>query len=133
MKKLLLLLGLFVLPGIVWAHQFSTQTGIDDQTLTTTGVTGTGAGTSVAVSGVHPDAYAVSVIRTAGSTDVVEVDLECSQDNSAWAQMNTITTVAGGSNGAGNANRACNFIRYNVVTVGSGNTLTIIISAFHAG
>lgn len=132
MKKILFVLLVLCLP-ILSGHHFSSQTGIDEILQTTTGVAANGAGTGIAVDSTHPDAFSIEVIRTAGATDTVEVDLECSQDNSAWAQMNTVTSVAGGSNSVGNTNRACKYIRYNVVTVGAGNTHTITIAAFHAG
>lgn len=94
---------------------------------TTASVTGTGTGTTVDMTTTPMNNYTLAVIRTAGATDAVEIDLECSGDNSNFFEIATVTSVAGGSGFATQPDTPCLYMQYNVVDEGSGNTLTIQI------
>lgn len=93
---------------------------------TTAGITATGAGTAVNARAHPTNNYTMMVERTAGATPGVEVDLEVSVDGTDFVQIATITdlTVALVIVGSSTLYPA-NFFRYNVVTVGAGNTLQV--------
>jgi hypothetical protein len=100
-------------------------------TQTTAGVTGAGAGTAVDMSKNPMNHFTLMVDRTAGTTDVVEIDLEGSVDGVDFRQIGSLTVtslaqepvlIAGG-------NTPMSYMRYNVVTVGAGNTLQVHILA----
>lgn len=70
--------------------------------------------------------YTLVVDRTVGATDVVEINLECSINNTAFIIIATITSLTVEPaliNPAGDI--PCNRYRVDVVTVGAGNTLAI--------
>jgi hypothetical protein len=98
---------------------------------TTTGITGDGAGTALNMSTTPMSKFSLVVDRTAGSTDTVEIDLELSYDNGIWFKSGaTVTTLATDPNvGFSGAVEPSLYVRYRVVTVGSGNTLTVQIIA----
>lgn len=104
-------------------------------TQTTTGVAANGAGTSVDMTTTPMSKYTISVLRTAGATDTVNIGMQCSLDNANFqnpVNMPTVLSIAGGftilsdtsANGV-----PCLYMRYNVGTVGAGNTLTIRLLA----
>ncbi len=100
---------------------------------TVTGIAANGAGTSINMSDVPMSKYTMIIDRTAGTTDVVAINLECSYDNVIWPgttqSIINVTTLAvePTRNSAGDV--PCNYIRYNVVTIGTGNTVTIQLIA----
>lgn len=98
-------------------------------TQSTTGITTNAAGTTVTMTTTPMNKYTMIINRTAGATDVVEIDLECSIDNVAVVQIATITSLVGEPVLASVGNTPCNLMRYNVVTVGAGNTLAIDLLA----
>jgi hypothetical protein len=95
----------------------------------TAGVNANGAGTAVDMTVTPMNNYTLGVTRTAGATDVVEIDLECSGNGTNYFQIATVTSVAGGFGFANQPDTPCRFMRYNVVTVGAGNTHTIQLIA----
>lgn len=110
--------------GTTWdriRHSFNqSTTGIDADA---------SAGTAIDMTETPMSDYVMVIDRTAGSQDVVEVDLECSLDNSIFAQMGTVTDLSTEPTFTNVNDIPCNYIRYNVVTVGSGNTLTVQLLA----
>lgn len=98
-------------------------------TQSTTGITGNGAGTTVTMTTTPMSKYTMIIDRTAGSTNVVEVDLQCSVNNTAFVQINTVTDLTNEPVLVATGDIPCNYLRYNVVTVGSGNTLAIDLLA----
>ncbi len=91
--------------------------------------TDAGGGTSVDMSLSPMNDYVMVIDRTAGATDVVEIDLECSIDNSIFSQIETITSLATEPAFINKPDVPCNYMRYNVVTVGAGNTITVQLLA----
>lgn len=73
--------------------------------------------------------FAIALVRTAGATDTVDVDLEGSLDGVNWFSLANVTSVAGGASITFVVDKPVRFARYNVTTVGSGNTLTVQILA----
>jgi hypothetical protein len=79
--------------------------------------------------------FTLVIDRTVGATDAVEIDLECSIDGTIWPantmEIVSIVTLAVEPARAGSTTSTipCNYMRYNVVTVGAGNTLTIQLLA----
>lgn len=98
-------------------------------TQTTSSITTNAAGTILDITTTPMSKYTLLVDRTAGSTDTVEVDLECSLGGGIYVQIATITDLTNEPVLASQDGTPCNYIRYNVVTVGSGNTLIIVILA----
>ena len=95
----------------------------------TTGVTTNAAGTTVTMSTTPMSKFTMVIDRTVGSTNPVEVDLQCSLDGSIWVQIGTITDLTNEPVLTSVDGNPCQSMRYNVVTVGSGNTLTIQLLA----
>ncbi len=95
----------------------------------TTGVATNAAGTTVTMTTTPMSKYTMIIDRTAGSTNVVEVDLQCSINNVAFIQIATITDLTNEPVLSSVTDVPCNYMRYNVVTVGSGNTLAIDLLA----
>ncbi len=95
----------------------------------TTGITANGAGTAKDMRSFPPARYSMQVTRTAGSTNAVEIRLELSLDGSNWWSAGSITDLSTNPNLISVADRPANYMRYNVVTVGAGNTLAIQIIA----
>lgn len=99
----------------------------------TTGITTNAAGTAVNMTTTPMRTYTMIIDRTVGATDVVDIALQCSHDGTIWpgATFNTlsVTTLAGEPTRTSVGVIPCNFMRYNVVTVGAGNTLTIQLLA----
>lgn len=98
-------------------------------TQATTGITTNAAGISVDMTTTPMSKFSMFVIRTTGATDVVSINLEGSYDGTNWFTAGSIITVTGGSNKVHVVDQPYRFIRYNVVTVGAGNTLTIQLLA----
>lgn len=105
-------------------HFFQTTTGI---------TTDAGGGTTLITGATTTTKYTMIIDRTAGATDVIEVHLECSLDNVIFSNTNdaliSVTTTANEPTRNSFDGAPCRGIRYNVVTVGAGNTLTIQILA----
>lgn len=97
----------------------------------TNSITTNAAGTVLVMSEYPMSKYSMQIDRTAGTTDVVEVDLECSLDTNQldFTQIATITTLVGEPVLTTATDTPCLHIRYNVVTVGAGNTLQIHLVA----
>ncbi len=116
--------GAYGFNGTTWdrlRHSFSQST---------TGINANGAGTTLSMATTPMAKFTLLVDRTAGATDVVEIDLECSLDATIFAATTaTITSLAGEPVLVALATTPCVAIRYNVVTVGVGNTLTIQLLA----
>jgi len=98
-------------------------------TQSTTGITTNAAGTSVNITTTPMSKFTMAVIRTAGTTDVLEVDFEGSLDNSNFFELGTIVTVIGGKTMVHVADKPVAYMRYNVIAVGTGNTLSIQLLA----
>lgn len=95
----------------------------------TTGITTNGEGATVVMTTSPMNKYTMIVDRTAGATDVVEIDLQCSINNVAFVQIATILTLVGEPTLTSIGDVPCRYIRYNVVTIGVGNTLSIDLLA----
>lgn len=91
----------------------------------TASITGNGAGTTLVMTTTPMSDHTMQIDRTAGTTDAVEIDLECSLDGTDFTQIATITSLVGEPVIATAVDTPCPQIRYNVVTVGAGNTLQI--------
>lgn len=89
----------------------------------TTGVNANGAGTAEDCSGSGFRNFSFMVIRTAGASAYV-VDFEGSLDGTNYVTIDTIS-ASGASNMIHIANKPLRYYRYNVTTIGAGNTLTI--------
>ncbi len=88
-------------------------------------ITTNGTGTTVDMTQTPMSKYTMVVNRTAGATNVVEIDFECSLNDTAFVQKGTIITLATNPFSVSLGDVPCNQMRYNVVTVGAGNTLDI--------
>jgi hypothetical protein len=95
----------------------------------TTGIASNAAGASVAMLTSPMSEYTMVIDRTAGSTDVVEIDLECSLDNAIFTQIGTVITLVAEPTFTNVNGIPCYYVRYNVVDIGSGNTVTVQILA----
>lgn len=98
-------------------------------TQTTAGVTTNAAGTSVNMTTTAMSKFTMLIDRTAGATNVVEIDLDCSIDNTDFVQIATITDLTNEPALTSQDGTPCYYMRYNVVTVGAGNTLQIHLLA----
>ncbi len=111
------------LGGTSWdrvRHSFNQGTG---------GITTNGVGTTVDMSNTPMSKFTMVVDRTAGATNVVEIDLECSVDGSVFVQIGTITDLTNEPVLTSVDGTPCLNIRYNVVTVGAGNTISVALLA----
>jgi hypothetical protein len=95
----------------------------------TTGVTTNAAGTTVDMTATAVSKYTMIIDRTVGATNVVEIDLQCSINNTAFVQIATITDLTNEPALVSTDGVPCFYMRYNVVTVGTGNTLAIDLLA----
>ena len=93
---------------------------------TTTGITGTGAGTTLDMTTTPMSKFAIMVDRTAGASAFV-VNLEGSIDGTNWSTLVAHSAVDGDTTFV--VDKPVDRIRYNVTTIGAGNTLTIVIFA----
>ncbi len=98
-------------------------------TQSTTGIVANGAGTTVTMTTTPMQSYTMVIDRTAGTTNVVEIDLQCSINNVAFVQIATITDLTNEPVLTSVVGVPCQYMRYNVVTVGTGNTLAIDLLA----
>ncbi len=129
--------GIYVFDGTNWdGVRGDTTNGFDVDvtrlpfsTQSTTGVNANGAGSTITMSTNPMTKYTMIINRTAGTTNTVEVDLECSIDNTAFIQISTITDLTNEPVLSAVADVPCAYLRYNVVTIGSGNTVAIDILA----
>lgn len=100
---------------------------------TTTGITSNAAGTAVNMTTTPMSKFTMIVDRTAGTTDAVAINLECSYDGTIWPgttqALINVTTLAVEPTRNASVTGPCRYMRYNVVTVGAGNTLTIQLIA----
>jgi hypothetical protein len=95
---------------------------------TTSGITTNAAGSTLFMGTTPMNDHSIQVDRTAGATDVVDIRFECQLESPSWTSIFTISTLA--SEPVMNQSRIvrpCMNVRYNVVTVGAGNTLAIHI------
>jgi hypothetical protein len=98
-------------------------------TQSTTGINANGAGSTVTMTTTPMSDFTMIVDRTAGSTDAVEIDVECSINGTAWVQIATVTSLTGEPVLANAVDVPCSLLRYNVVTIGTGNTVAIDLLA----
>ncbi len=119
--------------SVVYVHELNTAGSFDrirhSFTQSTTGVTSNAAGTTVTMTTTPMSKYTMIIDRTAGTTDVVEIDLQCSINNTAFVQIATITSLVNEPVLTSIGDVPCQYMRYNVVTVGAGNTLAIDLLA----
>jgi hypothetical protein len=74
--------------------------------------------------------FTVTVLRTAGSTDTVSIQLQISSDGATWLTAGTVVTDVTNGGGFGVVfDQPASFWRARCTTVGSGNTLTVDIVA----
>lgn len=98
-------------------------------TQSTTGITTNAAGITADMSTTPMSEYTMIIDRTAGATNVVEIDLQCSINNTAFIQIATIIDLTNEPVLTAIGDVPCLYMRYNVVTVGAGNTLAIDLLA----
>ena len=96
---------------------------------TTSGITTNAEGAVINMEDEVMSKYLMTVHRTAGTTDVVEVDLKVSIDGIDYVQIATVTSMATTPTSANANGYPAQFMQYNVVTVGTGNTLRISLQA----
>lgn len=92
-----------------------------------TGVNANAVQTTIDMVNTPMNRYTVIVDRTAGATDVVDIELQCSIDNTAFVTILSILTLAGEpviANPMTN-NIPCARLQIEVIDVGAGNTLAI--------
>jgi len=95
----------------------------------TTGITTNAAGTTVDMSKCPMSKYTMIIDRTAGATDVVDIRLEVSLDGVIFVQATQVVSLVGEPIRSSAGDIPARYMRYNVVTVGTGNTLTIQLLA----
>jgi len=98
-------------------------------TQTTASITTNAAGTPITMTSTPMSKFTMMVNRTAGTTDVVEIDLQCSITQVEFVQIATITDLTNEPVLVSIDGTPCAYIRYRVVTVGTDNTLTIDLLA----
>lgn len=102
-------------------------------TQSTTGVIANSNGTTLTTTGAK--SFTLIVDRTVGATDAVEIDVHCSMDGVIWPantfEVMSVTTLAvePARVSTTTSNIPCAFIRWSIVTVGAGNTLTLQLVA----
>lgn len=92
----------------------------------TTGIVANGAGTAVDISTTPMSKFAIQVVRTVGAAAFV-VDLEGGLIDGNYFRIVAHSAVDGDI--TWQVDRPVRFMRYNVTTVGVGNTLTVRILA----
>src|SRR3990172_7831233 len=95
----------------------------------TTGITTNAAGTVVNMTTTPMSKLAMIVDRTAGATNTVDVRVEASFDGTIFVQVAQITDLTTEPVYISTSDVPSKYMRYNVVTVGAGNTLTIQLLA----
>lgn len=74
--------------------------------------------------------FGVYVVRAAGSTDVVDLDLYGSPDGTNWVKLGDVTaSVANGTGYGAVVDKPTPYWRIECVTVGAGNTLHVYTTA----
>jgi len=101
---------------------------------TTTGIVANGAGTAINMTTTPMSKFTIIVDRTAGSTNTVEINLEGSYDGVIWPGTNQsiiqiLSLAVEPAMVRDGVSGPFNYIRYNVVTIGAGNTVTIQLLA----
>ncbi len=93
----------------------------------TTSITSNGAGTTIVMSTTPMSKHAMLIDRTAGATDAVEIDVECSINSASpiFVQIATIIDLANEPVYVSADGSPCGDLRFNVVDIGAGNTVTI--------
>lgn len=106
---------------------FVSYIGMDMQVIT--GISANGAGTVFPAD--KSRAITMYVQRTAGTTDTVDIRLEgmiaTNSGDNAWFTLASITSLAGGAAVVHVVDKPVIYIRYNVVNIGTGNTINIRI------
>ena len=108
--------------GTTWdrvRHSFTQETA---------SINSNAAGTTIAMSATPMSKFTMIVDRTAGSTDTVEIDVECAI-NGIFVQIGTIISLANEPVLTSIDGTPCKELQYNVVDIGSGNTVTIQLLA----
>jgi hypothetical protein len=95
----------------------------------TENVNANGAGTIITMTSSPTRNTTLMVNRTIGATNAVDIRLECKvhKNSSTFVSIGSITDLTNEPVISANLMRVCSAIRYNVVTVGAGNTHTIEI------
>ena len=93
------------------------------------GINANGTGVVIDMTAAPKSRFTMNVIRTAGATDTVSIALEGSLDNSNWIALGSITDVTSGKATTSVVDKPARHLRYNVVTVGAGNTHMIQLLA----
>ncbi len=124
-----------ILATIAYSYEFdgTTYDRVRNQfTQSTTGIVANGAGTAVNMTTTPMSKYTMIVDRTVGATDIVAINLECSIDGVIWpatGNVISVTTLAVEPTRNSAGDTPCQYMRYNVVTIGAGNTVTIQLLA----
>ena len=103
--------------GTTWdriRHSFNQSTG---------GVNANGAGTALSLAATPLSKFTIMVLLTIGSAAYV-VDLEGQVNGIGWVPLGTLSSSSA-IDALHVANKPVNAIRYNVTTIGGGNTMTI--------
>ena len=103
--------------GTTWdriRHSFNQSTG---------GVNANGAGTTLSLSTTPLSKFTIMVLLTIGSAAYV-VDLEGQVNGIGWVPLGTLSSSSS-IDALHVVNKPVNAIRYNVTTIGGGNTMTI--------
>lgn len=96
-------------------------------TQTAAGITANGAGTTISLTQTTVSKFTLQVVRTAGASAYV-VALEGSINGTNWVPIGTLSSSAA-TDMVHVVNKALTNVRYNVTTVGAGNTLTTLLLA----
>ena len=94
-------------------------------TQTTADITTNAAGTSINETATPMSKHTMIVDRTAGATNVVDIRIECSIDDVDYVQIASITDLTNEPALVSQDGTACLYMRYNVATIGAGNTVQI--------
>lgn len=97
------------------------------QYFSTTGLSANGAGTSRSHTLSPYSTFSMQVVRTAGASAYV-VDLEGSQDGANWVQLGSLSSSSA-TDMLHVVNKVVRYHRYNITTIGGGNTLSVITVA----
>ena len=94
-------------------------------TQTTAGIAANGAGASITETTTSMSKHTMIVDRTAGATNTVDIRVECSIDGTDFVQIASITDLTNEPALVSQDGTPCYYIRYNVITIGAGNTVQI--------
>jgi len=110
--------GSYRFNGVSWdrkRHSFSQDTN---------GITMDGAGASMDMTTSPMTRHTMIITRTGGSTNAISVFIACSVDGVSFPTTTESSTITGGSSIV-STTRPCNYLRFFIATIGSGNTLDI--------